>query len=215
MKRIYGLYGDCHHDSCVVKACLQGVFGNEICLLEDPSQLPWDNLAGEVLLYVSMKETNTTQKPDGTVDHWITPEREQALWDYVHKGGAALFIHNGLVGFADRPLYRQLAGGLFLEHPPICRVTYSPAGRPHSITECVKPFEGEDEKYFCHISAPAESLFLCGQDIDHAATLCGWNQSFGNGRTAAVTPGHTFEIISDPNMQRLLKNAADWVLKRI
>lgn len=214
MKKIYGLYGDCHHDPAVVSACLRSVFDDEIILLEDPALLPWENMAGEVLLYVSMKETNTTLKPDGTIDHWITPEREQALWDYVHQGGAALFVHNGLVGFADRPLYRQLAGGLFIDHPPICHVDYAPAGRPHIITEGVEPFGGEDEKYFCHISAPAESLFLCGQEPQYPTTLCGWNQTFGLGRTAAVTPGHTFEIVESPQMQRLVKNAAEWVLKK-
>ena len=32
----------------------------------------------------------------------------------------------------------------------------------------------------------------------------------GKGRVAALCPGHTLETILNPNMTRLLKNAAAW-----
>lgn len=214
MKKIYGLYGDVHHDSAVVKACLRGLFGDEIILLENPDELPWGTLREDVLLYVSMKENQTTPDADGNIIDWITPEREAALWDFVHAGGAALFIHNGLVGFEGHEKYHALAGGMFVTHPPLCEITYAPLGEVCSLNEGVEPFSGPDEKYACAITAPEASFCLCGQDPVHPQTISGWYQTFGAGRTAAVTPGHTFEIVEHPQMQKLLRNAADWVLNK-
>ncbi len=215
MKKIYALYGDCHHDENVVKKCLKNVFGENIIVTDDPSVIPWENMKEEVLLYVSMKESNTTLKDDGTVDVWITKEREDALYEFVSLGGAALFIHNGLVGFGTDSTYHKLTGGVFIEHPPIMNVTYTPIGRPHPITEGVGKITGEDEKYFCHIDVSDVDIFFGGEDPVHAGTIAGWCKNIGNGRTAAVTPGHTFEIVDNENMIRLVKNAADWVLKKI
>lgn len=214
MKKIFGLYGDIHHDDEVVKTCLRNVFGDQIILISNPDDLPWNDLEAQVALYVSMKETNTTPKPDGTINNWITPEREQALYDYVSNGGAALFVHNGLVGFGTDSVYHQLTGGVFIQHPPLMPVTYVPIKKEHPIVQGVNAFSGEDEKYFCHIDvAQVDDIFLAGDDPKFPGSISGWCKTIGKGRTAAVTPGHTLEVVNQPSMTQLVKNAAAWVLK--
>ena len=143
-----------------------------------------------------------------------TPEREQALYRFVEHGGAALFIHNGLVGFGTRSLYHHLTGGVFIEHPPLMRTNYVAIKKDHPIMKGVQPFSGEDEKYFCHIDVADVDIFLGGDDPEHAGTIAGWCKTVGKGRTAAVTPGHTFEIVENPNMTRLIQNAAAWALEK-
>jgi type 1 glutamine amidotransferase len=93
-------------------------------------------------------------------------------------------------------------------------VTYVPIKKDHPIVAGVENFTGMDEKYFCHIDvADVDDIFLCGDDPTHPGSIAGWCRTVGKGRTAAVTPGHTFEIVENPNMTRLVKNAAAWVLK--
>lgn len=214
MKKIYGLYGDVHHDDDVVKRCLRLAFGEDIILTDSPADIPWDDLENQVALYVSMKESNTTPLADGTLDKWITPEREQALYRYVANGGAALFVHNGLVGFAPDSVYHQLTGGVFIQHPPLMQTTYVPIKKEHPIVQGVENFTGEDEKYFCHIDVADVDIFMCGDDPTYPGSISGWCRKVGKGRTAAVTPGHTYEIVENPNMVRLVRNAAAWVRER-
>ena len=214
MKKIYGLYGDIHHDNEIVKTCLRAAFGDNIILTDNPDEIPWDDLENQVELYVSMKETNTSPRADGSIDHWVTDERAEALYHFVENGGAALFIHNGLVGFGTKSIYHKLTGGVFIEHPPLMPVTYVPIKRDHPITQGVNAFTGTDEKYFCHIDVSEVDIFFCGDDPVHAGTIAGWCKSVGQGRCAAVTPGHTYEIVENPNMIQLVKNAANWVLNK-
>ena len=213
MKKVYALYGDCHHEDPVTEACLRAVFGDTMVFTSNPEDVPWDDLSNQVALYVSMKETNTTLKADGTIDDWITPEREQALYDYVAQGGKALFVHCGLVGYGTDSLYHKLSGGVFIEHPPLMQTTYVPIKKEHPIMAGVEPFAGEDEKYFCHIDVIDSDIFLCGDDPVHAGSIAGWCRRIGAGRTVSVTPGHTFEIVENQNMIRMLKNAVDWLLQ--
>jgi len=214
MKKVYALYGDVHHEDPVTEACLRSIFGEEMVFTSDPADVPWEDLENQVALYVSMKENNTTLKADGTLDDWITPEREAALYRYVENGGSALFVHCGLVGYAVDSVYHKLSGGVFIEHPPIMQVTYVPIKPEHPINAGVAPFSGADEKYFCHIDVADVDIFLCGDDPVHAGTISGWCKQIGKGRTVSVTPGHTFEVVENPGMIRLLQNAVSWLKER-
>jgi len=214
MKKIYALHGDVNHDDAVTESCLRRVFGDALVFTSEPADIPWDDMENQVELYVSMKETNTTLKPDGTIDQWITPERERALYDFVSNGGSALFVHCGLVGYPTDSLYHKLSGGVFIEQPPIRNVTYVPIKREHPIMEGVENFSGPDEKYFCHIDVADVDIFMCGDDPDCAGTITGWCRKVGKGRTVSVTPGHTFEIVENPNMTRILNNAVKWLKER-
>jgi len=211
MKKIYALYGDCHHDDPVTERCLRAVFGDNMVFTSNPDDVPWDDMENQVEMYVSMKENNTTLKSDGTIDCWITPERENALYRYVENGGKALFVHCGLVGYAPDSVYHKLSGGVFIEHPPLMQTTYVPIKKDHPIMEGVEVFSGEDEKYYCHIDVQNVDIFMCGDDPVHAGSISGWCRMIGKGRTVSVTPGHTFEIVENPNMIKILFNAVKWL----
>ena len=77
--------------------------------------------------------------------------------------------------------------------------------------EGVEVFSGEDEKYYCHIDVQKVDIFMCGDDPVHAGSISGWCRTIGKGRTVSVTPGHTFEIVENPNMIKILFNAVKWL----
>lgn len=214
MKKIYVLCGDVHHDDNVTKKMLENALGDDFILLTNPDEFPWDEMDEKVDLYISVKETNTTYKEDGTLDSWITPHREKMLCDYVSRGGGALFLHCGLVGYPVDSLYHRLSGGVFIEHPPIMETTYVPIKREHPIMKGVEYIKGNDEKYFCHIDVSEVDIFMCGDDPTHAGTIAGWCKEIGLGRTVSVTPGHTFDIADNPNMIRLIQNSINWLKRK-
>ena len=145
------------------------------------------------------------------MDHWITPEREQALYRYVEIGGGALFLHAGLVGIYLDSVYHKITGGAFLNHPPGTAVTYLPVNKSHPLLSGVEAFTELDEKYVCQIDPDVEVL-LAGADGDHAGTISGWCKTLGKGRTVSFAPGHTLEVANNPNVKRFVKNAVAWLM---
>ena len=209
MRPIYVLEKDCSHDGVATAEQVRRVFGNRAIERIDPAQLPWDSLKESAALYVFAKENNVIQ-PDGSVLNWITPEREKALYDYVTQGGSVLFLHNGLVSFPENSLWHQMAGGIFVRHPVIRPVKYSPLAVNHPILEGVEPFEGEDEQYFCNVRLGEVHLIMGGYSAGDGCSIAGWYRTLGKGRIVSLTPGHTVEIVSQKSLCRLIRNAASW-----
>jgi len=210
MLPIYVLKKDMSHTGEATKEQIDLTFGNRAIQLTDPAMIPWDDLAGKGALYVFEKENSIIQ-PDGSRLNWITPRREQALSDYVFGGGSVLFLHNGLVGFPADSLWHQLAGGLFVRHPQIQKVKYMTLRSGHPILDGVKPFLGDDEHYFCNIRFDEVELLLGGYSAEGGCSVAGWCREIGKGRVAAITPGHTLDIVRQKELTRLVRNAASWV----
>jgi type 1 glutamine amidotransferase len=212
MKKIYILMEDRWHKREVIVPGMEAALGKDgFVATDDPEQIPWDTLEQDAVLLVSQKGENE-ELPDGTKFHWITDERVRKLWNFVNAGGAALFIHCGTVLDNAGGNYLKLAGGTFRYHPQQCPVTYVPIPKAHPIVEDVEPFTVIDEHYYCQIAVQAVTPFLIGGS-ENSTTLTGWCQEIGKGRTAALTPGHTIEAATNPNMTRLIRNAVQWVTR--
>ena len=212
MKKIYLLMEDRYHTRDVILPGMLAAFGEvDLVYSDNPEDIPWDTLQEDAALFISQKSEKQLL-PDGSTLYWITDERAAALDRYVRGGGAALFIHSGLVGYTVDSQYYKLPGGLFLQHPPQCSLSFVPIG-DHPILEGVEAFTAMDEHYFCQIDVSSVTPFLWGDCADHAAIVAGWCQEIGDGRTAVLVPGHTLEAATDPNMTRLARNAAKWVTR--
>ena len=85
MLPIYVLEKDNSHPGDVTREQINLTFGGRAIQTTDPADIPWHDLAGSAALYVFEKENSIIQ-PDGSVWNWITPEREQALWNYINEG---------------------------------------------------------------------------------------------------------------------------------
>ena len=107
---------------------------------------------------------------------------------------------------------RKLMGGFFLTHPEgLPPVKYAPI-LGNSICKGVEPFAIEDEQYICSVDIDRVNPFLMANTSERGATVAGWTRFEGDGLVCVLTPGHTQEVLLQKNMQRLLKNAAEWCL---
>jgi type 1 glutamine amidotransferase len=200
------------HKRDVILPAMEAAFGTEIVASDKPEDIPWASLKDEAALYISQKGEDQ-ELPDGTKFHWITDERARGLWDFVNSGGAALFIHCGTVLESSGGLYRELVGGSFIEHPERTQVTYVPQ-KGHPVTEGVEPFTVSDEHYYCSLDVTRIRPFMIGGSAGNAWIITGWCQEPGAGRTVTLTPGHTSEAASHPQMIKLVRNAAKWLTRQ-
>lgn len=140
-------------------------------------------------------------------------EQEQAqVADLVRGGMGMLFLHAGLACIADDTPFFGLALGRFASHPKGEQVVNCRAmpGIEHPVLRGVEPFAAQDEAYFCKVDLSRAQPFFAAQSAA-GTEVAGWTQTFGAGRTCALTPGHTPEMLH--KMEQLLKNAAAWCVK--
>ena len=58
-----------------------------------------------------------------------------------------------------------------------------------------------------------EHLLLRSIARDNLASEAGWWREAGQGRFAYLAPGHTPDALNHPMMQRLIRNAVNWLLR--
>jgi NAD(P)-dependent dehydrogenase (short-subunit alcohol dehydrogenase family)/type 1 glutamine amidotransferase len=139
---------------------------------------------------------------------WLTEKGEAALVNFVHRGGAVLFVHGGTAGYADLDDLRRVRGGTFLHHPEPCEVSVRVAS-DHPLTRGVASFEITDEHYHMVVDEGID-VFLTTGSV-HGTQPAGWTQLFGFGRVCVLTPGHSAEVWGHAGFLQLLQNALDWV----
>ena len=155
-----------------------------------------------VLLTRSNNTSSTDQAP------WMSDVVQQAFADYVRAGGGLVVIHSGSAGYAETPVLRRLMGGVFVEHPPQCDVTYAPqAGHP--LTGGSAPFTVKDEHYRMAFDDAQAEVFMTGIS-ERGAQPAGWTRAEGKGRVCMLTPGHNVEVWLRPAYQTIIRNALRW-----
>lgn len=223
MKR-YFLTADYYHPDDVLRPGLEAAFGKDgYVYTNDPADIPWETLSQDAsLLLIAKMDDFSSQLGHPRYDElfapisdWMTPERAACLERYVRGGGAFLALHSGILWHEDSDI-AQLTGGYFLRHPPQCRVTVVPFA-DHPITKGVEPFTENDEFYMCRVYADQVTP-LCvsysAEPVGEPSVVSAWCREYGEGRVAALAPGHTLETILNPNMTRLIQNSAQWVMKQ-
>lgn len=223
--KAYFLTSDYYHPDEVLRPGLEAAFGTEGCVYtNDPTEIPWETLSEHAsFLLIAKMDSYVSQLGHPRYDElfapaadWMTQERAACLERFVRDGGAFLALHSGILWHADSETAR-LTGGYFLRHPPQCGVTVVPFAR-HPITEGVEPFTETDEFYMCRVYADSVTplcLACTAESSNEPTVLSAWCREYGKGRVAALTPGHTLEAITNPNMTRLLQNSARWVTRQI
>lgn len=155
--------------------------------------------------------------PNGVNDPptmWITPAQEQAVVEFVERGGAFLPLHNSTGIYPDGGPYLKLLGGTYTGHGPLERFRVRVVDHEHPITQGVEDFEVADEQ---HTPIPDRSkvhLLLESRSEDGVVAAGGWAYEAGKGRVCYLANGHTRDALNHPMYRRLIKNAIQWCLKR-
>lgn len=145
---------------------------------------------------------------------WMTPEQQQAIWDFVHRGGGFLALHNSHGIYPPGGLYYQLFGGDYGGHPPPAEFTVRIEDKDHPITSGVEDFLVYDEQHMSKYYLGRENLLLRNISKGNKSAPAGWWREIGKGRFVYLSPGHTPEALGHPMMQRLMRNSMRWLLAR-
>lgn len=145
---------------------------------------------------------------------WMTWEQENAVVNFVERGGGFLALHNATALYPEGGTYLRLVGGTYTTHGPLERFRVNVLDRSHVITHGVNDFEVADEQ---HIPIPDRRrvhLLLESRSAEGVVGAAGWAYQFGRGRVCYLANGHTREALEHPEFQKLLRNAATWCVAK-
>jgi type 1 glutamine amidotransferase len=180
----------------------------------DVRALSAENLA-RVKLLVVLRD-GLMRPTDDPKSHycWVTRAHEQAVVDFVEKGGGFLNLHNALGLYPDGGPYLKLAAGRYIGHGPLERFRVEAVDHDHPITRGIDPFTVADEQHTPVVDHPRVHMLLRSRSDDGKPGDAGWVYEPGSGRLCHLACGHTREALLHPAYQRLLCNAIEWCVKK-
>lgn len=155
-------------------------------------------------------------------DHWIdktgtSHQQVQALVDYIAGGGALMVLHNLDIG-VDKELAQLLGARLRRTLQPqggLIRQTFFPSAE-HPASAGTEAFTLEEERFAVDYAPfTKREVLLTAQSADGITVPAGWAVSFGLGRAAYLSPGHTMQAFTQPMYRRLIARTADWLTRQL
>jgi len=213
--RALALIGDRYHSPVYIRDGLASALTKEnipVTFIEEVSELNSDSLREHELLIILRDGTNWPDGYDKPPKMWMTDGQQQAIWDFVNEGRGFLALHNAQGNFPPGGLYYKLFGGDYGGHPPPYVFTVRIEDPSHPINSGVEDFEIFDEQHTVKYYLDREHLLLRSMARDNLASEAGWWREVGKGRFCYLAPGHTPEALEHPMMQRLIRNALNWLL---
>lgn len=210
------LIGDRYHSPVYIRDGLSRALVAEnipVTFIEEVTALNAEALREYQLLIILRDGMNWPDGYDKKAHIWMTDAQQQAIWDFVEGGGGFLALHNAQGLYPPGGLYYKLFGGDYGGHPKPYVFTVRIEDKNHPITAGVEDFEIFDEQHMCKYYLDREHLLLRAIARDNTASPYGWWRELGKGRFCYLAPGHTLEVLNHPMMQRLMRNAANWVLR--
>ena len=214
--RALALIGDRYHSPVYIRDHLAKALVREnipVTFIENVEALTAESLAQHDLLIILRDGMNWPGGYDQPHIKWMTDAQQQAIWDFVHGGGGFLALHNAQGLYPPDGLYYKLFGGDYGGHPEPYVYTVRVEDRDHPVTSGVEDFEIFDEQHTVKYYLDREHLLLRSIARDNLSAPAGWWREMGKGRFCYLAPGHTPEALDHPMMQRLMRNAARWLLR--
>ena len=209
------LIGDRPHEPGHIEAGLRPVFeatGVIPHFLLDPRGLTAENLS-HVKLLVILRDGYIF--PQGNGVPWMTVAQENAVVHFVQSGGGFLNLHNSMGLYPDNGPYLNLVGGRYIGHGPLERFRTEVVDANHPVTRGVKDFFTADEQHTPPYDTNKVHLLLRNRSDDgKVVAAAGWAYEPGQGRLCHLANGHTYEALTHPMYQLLMKNAVNWCLRR-
>ena len=180
----------------------------------DPTLIDADHLSGKRLLCILRDGMAWSEGHEKPCEVWMRPHQEHAIEEFVAAGGAFIPLHNAGWAYPWKTEngYRHVMGGYFQGHPAVLPFDVKVVNPDHPITQGVEDYEITDEQHFLWFDYDRVDLLLKSQGRDGRESAAGWAYTYGQGRVAYLANGHTLDILQHPMVQRLLYNAARWVV---
>ncbi len=210
------LIGDRYHSPVYIRNNLIPAFVREnipVTFIENDQALTGEALEKVELLVFLRDGMNWPEGYDQPHVKWMTEEQQKAIWDFVHRGGGFLALHNSHGIYPPGGPYYQLFGGDYGGHPPPATFTVRIEDKNHPITQGVEDFEVFDEQHMSKYYLDREHLLLRSMSRGNDMAPAGWWREPGEGRFVYLAPGHTPSALRHPMMQRLIRNSIRWLLR--
>ncbi|MBC7234484.1 MAG: ThuA domain-containing protein [Chloroflexi bacterium] len=212
------LAGDRYHDAGIAFTGIGDLLEAEGIAVQrttDFAALDADALDGKSLLIILRDGIEWPEGPNGPRVVWMQPHQERAIEEFVLQGGAFLALHNAGWAYPYQGGYRRTLGGYYIGHPPIARFRVEVINHTHPVTRGVESYEIVDEQHWLHWDFDRVTPLLLSQGLgeDGRQSISGWAYEYGRGRVVYLPHGHTLEALQHPMNQRLVRNAARWLLR--
>src|SRR6266540_3965945 len=184
-----------------------------VTFIEEVTALNAASLSEHQLLIILRDGMNWPDGYDKPHVKWMTDEQQQAIWDFVNRGGGFLALHNSQGLYPPGGLYYKLFGGDYGDRPKPYTFTIRIEDKNHPITAGVEDFEIFDEQHTVKYYLGREHLLLRSIAPDNLEAAAGWWREIGKGRFCYLAPGHTPDALGHPMVQRLIRNALRWLVR--
>ena len=147
----------------------------------------------------------------------LAPEDEASLLaavsgDMEGRSGTPkglLGIHGATVLTSASGRYQRMLGARFLTHPPLGQFAVTVENPAHPVMAGVGDFSISDELYL--MEALADVDVLLAAELGGFSRPLAWVRPYGMGRVCYCALGHATEQLEHPSVQRVLRNALDWL----
>ncbi len=214
------LIGDHYHPPFYIPPSLDPIFqkiGMPIRYIYDVTKLNADSLKG-IRLLVILRDGMIWPNSDSDMEFWLTEEQEKAIADFVAKGGGFLALHNctALKNLDGKPsIYRDVLGSSYNGHGPGDeKFEVKVINKDHPITAGVNDYVAVDERHTPVIHTDDIVLLLEAVNGDQKS-VNGYVRNYGEGRICYLANGHNLEVLTNPEMQKLINNAVQWCCRMI
>ncbi len=207
------LSGDYYHkaeDAFVGVGDVLRSLGGDVFTTADYASLGRESLADKDLLVILR---DGVEGFPNEPHPWMQPEQEEAVEQFVLRGGAFLALHNAGWGYPWKDGYRRTLGGYFVGHPPYAPFHVEVVNRTHPVTAGVESYDIEDEQHFLYCDYDRVEPLLVSQGRDGRQSIAGWAYEYGQGRVVYLPHGHNLEVNRHPAFQKLLHNSARWLVR--
>lgn len=132
----------------------------------------------------------------------ISPEQDQALFDYVSQGGGFVPIHSASYCFRNSPRYIALVGGQFRSHAAIGPFKTRIVAPDHPLMQGFAGFETTGDEPYVHTKHNAENRTVLEMREDEPYT---WIRTEGKGRVFYTAWGHDARTWTNPGFHDLIE----------
>ncbi len=209
MKKAIILLGDYWHPRNSIEPMIDLLFPKDkwdITITESPEIIKSNEVPDLLVSFKDVIENDQIPTPLWCDDEWTA-----ILDDCIkNKGMGFMAVHCGIADIPeDHFITTNILKAYFIAHPPQCEISFEPVSG-FDITEKATPFTFStfDEHYQIKIIGNTDIL---GYTVSqHGKQPALWRHKYEKGKVLGITPGHSYENLSQNEYLKLLKNCTEW-----
>jgi len=188
--------------------------GVPAAFLYDATKLTAASLKGRRLLVIFRDGIHWPDPAAMKMHWWLTDRQEQAITAFVRRGGGLLALHGATAlrpwEGEPTPEFNRLLGARYDGHGAADeKFTVRAIRKDHPVTRGVTGFAAIDERHRPTRLA-SDATVLLEAVAGRARSVNAFVRMEGKGRVCYLANGHNRQVLSLPQVQRLIANAARW-----